>query len=84
MTIDDRQITHLICVCPKKHLLYDFLRGVLGYFCKKQQQEGGPKHPLKSHRENILGGHISDEKSGGRLDNLGFQHVETWHNCYMA
>ena len=27
--IDDRQITHLICV-RLKHLLYDFLGGVLG------------------------------------------------------
>ena len=28
-TFDDRQITHLICV-RLKHLLYDFLGGVLG------------------------------------------------------
>ena len=28
-TLDDRQITHLICV-RLKHLLYDFLGGVLG------------------------------------------------------
>ena len=27
--VDDRQITHLICV-RLKHLLYDFLGGVLG------------------------------------------------------
>ena len=29
MKLDDRQITHLICV-RLKHLLYDFLGGVLG------------------------------------------------------
>ena len=27
--VDDRQITHLICV-RLKHLLYDYFRGVLG------------------------------------------------------
>ena len=43
--LDDRQITHLICVCLK-HLLYDFLGGVLGLLYKKQQ-EGGPKAPPK-------------------------------------
>ena len=39
--LDDRQITHLICV-RLRHLLYDFFRGCLG-----PQQEGGPRHPLK-------------------------------------
>ena len=57
--LDDRQITHLICV-RLKHLLYDFLGGVLGLFNKKQQEEG-PKPPLKSHIANVLGGHRLDE-----------------------
>ena len=43
--LDDRQMTHLICV-RLKHLLYDFLGGVLGLlpvvFLYK-----GPKHPQK-------------------------------------
>ena len=42
--IDDRQITHLICV-RLKHLLYDFFRGCFGPSIKEKQQEGGPKHP---------------------------------------
>ena len=42
--LDDRQITHLICV-RLKHLLYDFLRGCYGPFIYEKPQEGGPKHP---------------------------------------
>ena len=32
-----------------------------------KQQEGGPKHPPKSHIANVLGGYRLDECSGGRL-----------------
>ena len=56
MLLDDRQITHLICV-RLRHLLYDFSRGCFGPF----KQEGGPKHPPKSHVANVLGGHRLDE-----------------------
>ena len=57
--IDDRQITHLICV-RLRHLLYDlFWGGVWAFYLKKQ--EGGPKHPPKSHIANVLGGHRLDE-----------------------
>ena len=57
--LDDRQITHLICARPK-HLLYDFLGGVLGLLpvvslIQKAQT------PLKSHIANVLGGHRLDE-----------------------
>ena len=48
--LDDHQITHPICV-RLRHLLYDFL------FYIRKRQEGGPKHPLKSHIANVLGGH---------------------------
>ena len=58
-SLDDRQITHLICV-RLKHLLYDFSRGCYGPLYKKQQ-EGGPKHPQKSHIANVLDGHRLDE-----------------------
>ena len=54
--LDDCQITHLVCV-HLKHLLCDFLWGVLGPLYKKKQQEGGPKHPPKSLLANVLGGH---------------------------
>ena len=57
--LDDRQITHLICV-RLKHLLYDFLEGVLGLLYRKQQ-EGDPEHPPKNHVANVLGGHRLDE-----------------------
>ena len=32
-----------------------------------KQQEGGPKHPPKSHIANVLGGHGLDEQSGRHL-----------------
>ena len=44
-TLNDRQITHLICV-RLKHLLYDFLGDVLALKIRKQQ-EGGPNTPQK-------------------------------------
>ena len=57
--IDDRRITHLVCV-RLKHLLYDFWGGVLGLllvvFLHKRT-----KTPLKSHMANVLGGHRLDE-----------------------
>ena len=40
-----------------------FLVDVLGYLYKKQQ-EGGRKHPPKSHIARLLGGHRLDEQSG--------------------
>ena len=45
MLIDDRQITHLICV-RLKHLLYDFFRGLLGLLPVVSYIKG-PKQPLK-------------------------------------
>ena len=61
LLLDDRQITHLSCVRLKKLLLYMiFFGGVWGLLYKKQQ-EGGPKHPPKSHIANALGGHRLDE-----------------------
>ena len=61
--LDDRQITHLICV-RLKHFLYDFLGGVWGLlpvvFLYKRH-----KTPPKSHIDNVLGGHRIDEQSGG-------------------
>ena len=39
--IDDRQITHLICV-RLKHFLYDFFRGCFGPCMQEKQHEGGP------------------------------------------
>ena len=48
-------------LCPPRTLLDDFLGAVLGLLCKEQQQEGGPKHPEKSHIANVLGGHRLDE-----------------------
>ena len=45
LKLDDRQITHLICV-RQKHLLHDFFRGVLVFFIIiRKQQEGGPQPP---------------------------------------
>ena len=59
LILDDRQITHLICV-HLRHLLYDLLGGVSGllrviFLLLKA------KHPLKSHIANVLGGHRLDE-----------------------
>ena len=54
--LDDRPITHLICV-HLRLLLYDFFRGSFGPFILAKQQEGGPKRPPKSHIANVLGGH---------------------------
>ena len=58
--LDERQITHLICA-RLKYDLYDLLGGVLGPFIQEKEQEAGPKHPLKSHMDHILGGHGLDE-----------------------
>ena len=55
--LDDRQITHLICV-RLKHLLCDFLGGFLGFYIRKQQEA---QTPPKSHIANDLGGHRLDE-----------------------
>ena len=68
-SLDDRQITHPICVCLR-HLLYDFSRGCFGPIPQEKQQAGGPKHPPKSHIAHVLGGHRLDESSGGRLISL--------------
>ena len=45
LILDDRQITHLSCV-RLRHLLYDFLGGVLGLLPVISYIKG-PKHPLK-------------------------------------
>ena len=42
--LDDRQITHLICV-RLKYLLYDFLGGVLGLLPVVFLIQQGPNHP---------------------------------------
>ena len=52
--LDDRQITHL----RLRHLLYDFLGGVLGllplvFLNRKEAQNT----PLNNHIANVLGGH---------------------------
>ena len=57
--IDDRQITHLIGV-RLKHLLYDFW-GVFWASFLLISYLKSPKHPLKSHIANVLGGHRLDE-----------------------
>ena len=44
--LDEGQITHLICV-RLKYDLYDFFRGCFGPFLQENEQEAGPKHPLK-------------------------------------
>ena len=44
--LDDCQITHLICV-RLRHLLYDFLGGVLGLLYKKTTGRRPPKTPPK-------------------------------------
>ena len=60
-SLDERQITHLICA-RLKYDLYDFFRGRFGpascsFSCIK-----GPKNVLwKSHIDHILGGHRLDE-----------------------
>ena len=65
--LNDRQITHLICV-RLRHLLYDLFWGVFWAFYIMKQQEGGPKTPPQTrHIANVLGGHRLDESSGGRL-----------------
>ena len=54
-------MTHLIGV-RIKHLLSDFLRGVLGLFLAVFLiYIKGPKHPLKSHIANVSSGHRLDE-----------------------
>ena len=57
---DDRQITHLICV-RLRHLLYDFLGGVLDLFYRRKIPGRRPKTPPKSHIALFLGGHRLDE-----------------------
>ena len=42
--LDDRQITHPICV-RLKHLLYDFFRGVLGLLHKKNNRKEAQNTP---------------------------------------
>ena len=49
--IDDRQITHLICI-RLRHVLYDFLGDVWAFYLRKQE-EGGPKHAPKSHIADV-------------------------------
>ena len=59
-TLDDRQITHLICV-RLKHLLYARFRGVFwaSFLLFVLYEKIRPKTPppLKSHIANGLGGH---------------------------
>ena len=43
-SIDEGQITHLICA-RLKYDLYDFLRGCFWAFSTRKEQEAGPKHP---------------------------------------
>ena len=45
--LDERQITHLICARLKKHDRYDFFRGCFWPFVQEEEQEAGPKTPLK-------------------------------------
>ena len=59
--LDDRQITHLICV-RLKLLPYDFFRGVLGLFYKKKNNRMDDQStPQRSHIAKVLGGHRLDE-----------------------
>ena len=45
-----------------------FLGGVLGlFFNKKNDRKEAPKHPLKSHIANVLGGLVSTENPCRRL-----------------
>ena len=46
VTVDERQITHLICA-RLKYDQYDLFRGVVGPFMQEKEQEAGPKTPLK-------------------------------------
>ena len=54
--LDDRQITHLICVCLKL-LLSDFLGGVLGLLPVVFLLLKAQNTPYKSPLANVLGGH---------------------------
>ena len=59
--IDDRHITHLICV-RLRHLLYvTFLGGVLGLFYKTNNRKEAQDTPQKSSVANVLGGQRFDE-----------------------
>ena len=58
--LDDRQITHLICV-RLRHLLFDSLGGVLGLIHKENNRKEAQNTPPKSHIAVILGGHRLDE-----------------------
>ena len=57
LQLDDRQITHLVCV-RLRYLLYDLL-GV--FWASFRLYINGPKTPLKSHIANVLGGDRLDE-----------------------
>ena len=57
--LDDCQITRLICVLLK-HLLYDFLGGVLGLLYKRNNRKEAHNPPI-SQIANVLGGHRLDE-----------------------
>ena len=46
--LDDRQITHLVCV-RLRHLLYDFLGGVLGLLYKRNNRKEAQNNPQKSY-----------------------------------
>ena len=58
--LDDRQITHLICV-RLKHLQNDFLGGVLGLLPVVFLKKKTPNTPYQSQIANALGGHRLDE-----------------------
>ena len=58
--LDERQITHLICA-RLKYDLYGFFRGCVWAFYTRKRKQTGRKHPLKSHKDHILGGHRLDE-----------------------
>ena len=64
--LDDRQITHLICV-RLKHLLSDFWGGVLGLLPVVSLYRRPKTAPRKVTIANVLGEHRLDEQSGGAL-----------------
>ena len=43
-SLDERQITHLICARLKYMIDMTFLGGVWGPFIQEKEQEAGPKH----------------------------------------
>ena len=52
-SVDERQITHLICA-RLKYDLYDFFRGCFGAFCTRKRTGSRPKTPLKKSYRSYL------------------------------